>query len=279
VLASDHGPPPPEAVAEAGQSPQATDAQRLARERGVEVDPKLVVGPREARRMGLVRATEYVLRVRTNVVLIAASACGYYFLAGLQTFGLEFSKEQYGIDQALASTLLLVVGAGALAGVLFGGAVGDWLLRRGRLNARVVTPAVAAALSAVLFVPAIFTRGAVTAVRYLTAAAFFLGAQNPPLDAARLDIMPPLLWGRAEAVRTMLRSLAMALAPLLFGAVSDYVFGGGRSGLQWTFAVMILPLGASAWLLFKGLRTYPSDVAAAAASADAPDYPRPRASR
>jgi MFS family permease len=276
VLASDHGPPPPEAAPD-DEGAQATDAQRLARERGLRPDPELVVAPSRARRMGLVSATQYVLRVRTNVVLIAASACGYYFLAGLQTFGLEFSKEQYGIDQALASTLLLVIGAGALAGVLSGGAVGDWLLKRGLLNSRVLTPAVAAVLTAILFVPAIFTRSAVTAVPYLIAAAFFLGAQNPPLDAARLDIMPPLLWGRAEAVRTLLRSLAMALAPLLFGAVSDYVFGGGRSGLQWTFAVMILPLGASAWLLFKGLRTYPADVATAAAGADGvPDYPEPR---
>jgi MFS family permease len=276
VLASDKGPPPPEAIQQ-DDEPQVTDAQRLAQARGLAPDPELVVDPKEARRMGLVRATRYVLRVRTNVVLIAASACGYYFLAGLQTFGLEFSKKQYGIDQALASTLLLVVGAGALAGVLFGGAVGDWLLKRGILNARVATPAVAAAITAILFVPAIFTRGAVTAVPYLVAAAFFLGAQNPPLDAARLDIMPPLLWGRAEAVRTLLRSLAMALAPLLFGAVSDYVFGGGRSGLQWTFAIMILPLAASSWLLFKGLRTYPADVATAAASADdLPGYPQPR---
>ena len=129
----------------------------------------------------------------------------------------------------------------------------------------------------ILFVPALLTRGVTTAVPYLVAAAFFLGVQNPPLDAARLDIMPPLLWGRAEAVRTLLRSLAIALAPLLFGAVSDYVFGGGRSGLQWTFLIMILPLGASSWLLFKGLRTYPADVATAAASADgAPGYPQPR---
>jgi MFS family permease len=276
VLASDHGPPPQEAV-QNEDGPQETDAQRLARELGVEVDPELVIDPREARRMTLPRATRYVLRVRTNVVLIAASACGYYFLAGLQTFGLEFSKDQYGINQALASSLLLVVGAGALAGVLFGGAVGDWLLKRGRLNSRVLTPAVAAVLTTILFVPAIFTRDAVTAVPYLTAAAFFLGAQNPPLDAARLDIMPPLLWGRAEAVRTLLRSLAIALAPVLFGAVSDHVFGGGRSGLQWTFAIMIVPLGVSAWLLFKGLRTYPADVAAAAASADTPGYLRPRA--
>src|SRR5207253_8681918 len=63
-----------------------------------------------------------------------------------------------------------------------------------------------------------------------------------PLDAARLDIMPALLWGRAESVRTLLRSLAQALAPLIFGAVSDHVFGGGRSGLQWTFVVMLVPL-------------------------------------
>jgi MFS family permease len=275
VLASDKGPSAAELLAQ-GHESQTTDAQRLARERGLTPDPELVVNPGEARGMNLIRATRYVLRVRTNLILIAASACGYYFLAGLQTFGLEFSREQYGIDQALASSLLLVIGVGSLAGVLTGGSLGDYLLKRGLLNARVWTPAVAAAITTVLFVPAIFTRDAVTAVPYLVAAAFFLGAQNPPLDAARLDIMPPLLWGRAEAVRTLLRSLAMALAPLLFGAVSDHVFGGGRSGLQWTFAIMILPLGASSWLLFKGLRTYPADVANAAASADdAPGYPQP----
>ena len=91
-------------------------------------------------------------------------------------------------------------------------------------------------------------------------------AQNPPLDAARLDVMVPLLWGRAEGVRTFLRTLAMALAPLLFGVLSDYVFGGGREGLQRTFLVMLVPLSGSAFFLFKGLRTYPRDVATAAAS-------------
>lgn len=277
VLASDKGGPSPEELAQAQEGAQTTDAQRLARERGMVPDPALVVDPDTARRMNLIRATRYVLRVRTNVILIAASVCGYYFLAGLQTFGLEFSKKQYGIDQALASTLLLVIGIGSLAGVLAGGWLGDTLLKRGVLNGRVWTPAIAAAATALLFIPALLTSGVTTAVPYLVAAAFFLGMQNPPLDAARLDIMPPLLWGRAEAVRTMLRSLAMALAPLLFGAVSDHVFGGGRSGLQWTFIIMILPLGASSWLLFKGLRTYPADVATAAASAeDAPGYPQPR---
>jgi len=270
VLAHESRPPPPEALADEGR--QETDAQRIARDQGLVADPDLVVSPEQARRMSLVNATRYVLRVRTNVVLIAASACGYFFLAGLQTFGAEFIKEQYGVNQVLANLPLLVVGVGALLGVLAGGSIGDWLLKRGVLNARILTPGFAAVATAILFIPAIFTRQAVTALPYLTAAGFFLAAQNPPLDAARLDIMPPLLWGRAEAVRTLLRSLAIALAPLLFGAVSDYVFGGGRSGLQWTFAIMILPLGGSAWLLFKGTKTYPGDVATAAASAASPDY-------
>ena len=124
----------------------------------------------------------------------------------------------------------------------------------------------AAALTPVLFAPALFTRSASSAVPYLIVAVLVLSAQNPPLDAARLDIMPPLLWGRAESVRTFLRSLAQALAPLLFGAVSDHVFGGGRNGLQWTFVVMLIPLAGSAYLLFLARRTYPRDVATASAA-------------
>jgi len=263
VLVSETAAPPPDA--ERFEEPHDTDAQRIARERGLEPDPALILSG-DARKMNIIEATRYVLSVRTNVVLIAASALGYYFLAGLQTFGVEFAKEQYGVGQALANLLLIVLGVGAVGGVLVGGAFGDRLLRRGHLNARILTAAIAAALTPVLFAPAIFSRSAGTALPYLIAAAFVLSAQNPPLDAARLDIVPPRLWGRAEAVRTLLRSLAQALAPLVFGAVSDYVFGGGRTGLQWTFMVMLVPLAGSAFLLARGLRTYPRDVATAAAS-------------
>jgi len=210
--------------------------------------------------MGLVAATRHVLRVPTNLYLIASSACGYYFLAGIQTFGVEFVKGQYAIGQVLANVMLLIVGVGAVTGVLAGGVLGDILLRRGYLNGRILISAVSATAAVILFFPPLFT----------AAMGFALSAQNPPLDAARLDIMPALLWGRAEAVRTFLRALAEALAPLLFGVVSDYVFGGGHTGLQRTFVVMLIPLAASAYLLFKALRTYPADVAAAAASAPRP---------
>ena len=259
-----------------GGASRATDAQQLAQEHGIEPDPALVLRG-DVRRMGLISATRYVLRVRTNVILIAASACGYYFIAGVQTFGVEFAKDQYGVGQALANVLLLVVGIGAVLGVLAGGILGDVLVRRRHLNGRVIISAVSAAAATVLFLPALFTSSSASAVGWLMVAGFALSAQNPPLDAARLDIMPPQLWGRAEAIRTVLRGLAQALAPLLFGVVSDYVFGGGRFGLQWTFVLMLVPLGVSAFLLFKALRTYPSDVASAAATAAQPSRRRRRA--
>ena len=252
-------------LAEEAGPAEPTDAQRLAHERGLEPDPKLILLG-DPRRLGLLAAGRHILRVRTNVVLIAASACGYYFLAGVQTFGIEFVTHQYRIDQALANLLLLVIGGGAIVGVLAGGTIGDALLRRGYLNARILVSAIAATASVAFFVPAFLTRGAMTALPYIVLAALALFAQNPPLDAARLDVMVPLLWGRAEGVRTFLRTLAMALAPLLFGALSDYVFGGGRAGLQRTFLVMLVPLAGSAFFLFKGLRTYPRDVATAAES-------------
>jgi MFS family permease len=241
-----------------------TDAQQVAADQGIYPDETLVLRE-DPRRMGILRAVRYVLHVRTNVILIVSSAFGYYFLAGVQTFGVEFVKDQYRIGQALANLLLLAIGGGALLGILTGGRVGDFLLRRRYLNGRILVAGIAALATVVLFIPALITRSSATALPYFIGAAFFLSAQNPPIDAARLDIMPPLLWGRAEGVRTFLRTAAQALAPLIFGAVSD-LLGGGRMGLQYTFIVMLLPLCASGVVLLRGLRTYPRDVATAGAS-------------
>jgi MFS family permease len=243
---------------------EPSDAQRLAQERGIMPDPYLVrLGSRRTMSFGM--AVKYVLRVRTNVALIVSGALGYYFLAGIQTFGVEFVRGQYGIGQVLANFLLLVVGAGAVVGVLAGGPIGDTLLHRGRINGRVLVAAVAAAATVLLFIPALLTHSALAALPYVMLAAVFLSAQNPPIDAARLDIMPAWLWGRAEGIRNLIRTGAQALAPVLFGAVSQYVFGGGNSGLKWTFVVMLVPLAASAVFLFAAARRYPGDVATAAA--------------
>jgi MFS family permease len=244
-----------------------TDAQRLAAERGIEPELDKVIGS-EARTFGIMTAARAVLGIRTNVILIVASAAGYFYLSGIETFAVEYVKEQYGVAQALANLLLFVLGAGAVLGTIVAGSLSDRLLNRGFLSARVFVPGVTAILASILFLPAILTRQTLTALPYLTAAAFMLSAQNPPIDAARLDIVPPLLWGRAEGIRTALRTAAQSLAPPIFGVMSNSVLGHGRRGLQLTFAVTLVLLFASGVILLRGMKTYPRDVATASASRD-----------
>jgi hypothetical protein len=52
-------------------------------------------------------------------------------------------------------------------------------------------------------------------VPLLILGAFLLGVPNPPMDAARLDIMHPRLWGRAEGVRTVLLAAGLVIFPAL----------------------------------------------------------------
>lgn len=278
ALVSDRETPPPEPDAPgpepvpepAADEPHLTDAQRLVAERGITPDPALVSRVRQ-RRMGIVSATKYVLAVRTNVALIISSACGYYFLAGVQTFGVEFVRNHYHLNAALANLLMIAIGGGAAVGVMVAGPLSDALLHRGHIRARVTVAAVGATATVVLFIPALITSSIVTALPYVIVAALALSAQNPPIDAARLDIMPAVLWGRAEGIRTFLRTMAQALAPLLFGVFSDWF------GLRTTFFVMLLPLAASAWFLFWAGRTYPRDVATAAAASRPPEQSAPGA--
>ncbi|HTW19458.1 MAG TPA: MFS transporter [Mycobacteriales bacterium] len=253
-----------EDVAEADEL-EETDAQRVSREKGVAPDHANIL-VEDARTMSLYSATRYILSIRTNVVMIIAGACGYFYLAGVQTFGAELVHQQYGINQALANLLILVLGLGAVIGVLVGGRLGDALLARGVLNGRMLVAAITSGLAAVAFIPALLTHHSTRALPYLVVAAFGLSAQNAPLNAARLDIMVPPLWGRAEGIRTFLRTAAQALAPILFGATSDIVFGNRHGALHWTFLVMLVPLMASSLVLFRAMSSYPRDVATAAAA-------------
>jgi predicted MFS family arabinose efflux permease len=252
-------------VGRAGASGTAdTTAIEVVAGQGVEPTRRTTSPPLpEDRELSLPQAVVRVLSVRTNRILIIASALGYFFFSGIRGFAVEFEKRQYGIGQSLASTLVLLLGIGALVGVLWGGRVADAWMRRGRVAARVELPGVTVLLAAVFFVPAFLTGRIFVAALFLGLAAMCLGAANPPFDAARLDIMPASLWGRAEAVRSLLRDLGDASAPLVFGIVSSSVFSDD-SGLRDTFLVALVALvAASGVALTVGRRSYPQDLAAA----------------
>lgn len=241
-------------------------AERAVHHADVRPRPEQVLDTDPARR-SVWWAIRYVLRIRTNVVIIVASALGYFYFAGLRSFAILFTTDHYGLSKSIASLLVLVVGVGAVAGVLAGGRIADRGLARGHIRARVVVPAVCLFLIPVALAPAIVTTSIAVALPLLTVGGALLGAPNPPMDAARLDIVHPRLWGRAEAVRTVLRSLAEAAAPTTFGFVSQQVFGHPTTtGLQYTFLLGLIPLLAAGVLVLPALRTYPRDVATASIS-------------
>ncbi|UNS96341.1 MFS transporter [Streptomyces tubbatahanensis] len=256
-----------EADGQGGGSEQGEQGEQAGRTRarvGAEPDARFVLHT-DPRSLPPWRALVYVLRIPTNLVLIVASALGYFFFSGLRAFATVFTTDQYGVSTSVASSLVLVVGAGGVCGVLLGGRAADRLLERGRVEARVLVPTVCLLAVPLLVAPALHTTSLAVALPLLLCGTAFLGAVNPPLDAARLDIMPHMLWGTAEGARTVLRTLSEAMAPTLLGYLADHVFTGGHA-LEYTLFLSLVPLLAAALIGALSLRTYPRDVATAAAS-------------
>ncbi|MBO8192199.1 MFS transporter [Streptomyces oryzae] len=236
-----------------------------AEQAGAEPDPRTVLrhDPRRESRWSSIR---YVLRVRTNLVLIGASALGYFYFTGLRSFATLFVTDHYHVSTSVAGLLILMVGAGAVVGVLTGGRVADGLLRRGVVSSRVLVPAGCLLGVPLLVAPALYASTLLVALPLLLCGAALLGAINPPLDAARLDIVHPYMWGTAEGVRIFLRTLGEAAAPTLFGYVSAHAFGGGGPGLTYTLMLFLVTLLAAALLGLVALRTYPRDAVTVVAS-------------
>jgi MFS family permease len=215
---------------------------------------------------GFWRVVTYVLAIRTNVVLVLAGGFTWFFLSAVELFGEEFAKEQYGLSQELATVFLLVVGAGAMVGATVSGRVGDTLVRRGHRSGRMSVATGATVLATVAFVPALVTRDALVAMPMLIIAAFGLAAANPPIDATRIEVVPSWIWGRAEAVRSVLRMGFQATAPLVVGALADSLGGGGRYGLELAFLSMLVLVLLAGLFLALGHLTYPADRVAAVES-------------
>jgi len=263
--------------------PARDDLAREAAQRlGAEPDPELVLH-QDPRTLGLADSVRYVLSIPTNVLMIVSSSLGYFFFSGLTTFALLFVRGHYHISQAESELVLALLVGGALVGTLISGWLDDELLRRGALNSRVWIPAICYLGAALLLIPGFLSNHLTPAVWFDVAGAGLLSAANPPLNAARLDIMPAGLWGRAEGVRTFVRSLAQALAPLVFGGLGGLIAGfylpqapigthpkapssATAHGLEITFLILLVTLAAAGIALLRARATYPRDVATAAAA-------------
>jgi predicted MFS family arabinose efflux permease len=267
------------AQAPAADPPESGALRQVIRWRGVR--PRHALMSMNPATASLWRAVRYVLAVPTYRTLILASALGYFYFTGLRTFAIVFMRGRFELGQTSASSLAVLLGLGAIGGVLLAGRLGDRLIERGRLTGRVLVAAMAYLLAAAAFLPALLLHTLWLAGPFFFLAAAGLGGANPAVDAARLDVMPSALWGRAEGVRATFRFVLEAIAPPLFGYVSARFAGAaavgraaatagtarGAAGLAETFLAMLAPLAlAGLVLLARTTRTYARDVASALAA-------------
>ena len=250
----------------APQPEQPMPEERLIAQkaRGAGVKPrKRLVRDEDPSQQSVWWAVRYVLSIPSNVALIIGSALGYLFFADFRTFGIDYGEQWFHLKHGSAVGLLLVLGIGALPGVWLGGYLGDRLLAKGHLPARVWVATGFFWCSAVFLFIAFWLQTLWLAMIFFLCSAFSLGAVNAPLDSARLDIMHPKLWGRAEAVRMMLRDVTEAIGPISFGWLAG-LLGGGAEGLHPAFLLMLIPLALAGTVAFITFRTYPRDAVSAA---------------
>ncbi|AZI58217.1 MFS transporter [Nakamurella antarctica] len=264
----------PEIKADQG-SPTLT---RLVVDAGVPPHKKLVLS-HDPTHESFRWALRYVLSIRTNVLIIIASALAYYYVAGLQAFIVVWLRGRFDFTQGVATLLLMTVGIAVVVGTLVTGPLSDRFIARGAIAARPLVAGIACLVAVAFVLPGLLISAFLLAWPILLIGAAAIGGTNPPLDAARLDIMHSRLWGRAESVRTFIQTLFKSSAPLVFGWLSVLLSpagraqdaadtqGGGAAGLTRALIVMLLViLIAGGLLLVSARRSYPRDVATAIAS-------------
>lgn len=237
------------------------ELEREVREQHIPAPPQ-IVPERDPRAMPAGQVVRYVLKVRSNLVLIVASTLSYLFLAGVQTFAFAFAGQHLHLSSAGSTVVLLIVGAGAVVGVLITGRLADRMIARGRLDARPLVAAIALGGAALCFVPGFLVPTLWVAIPLLTVGAVGLGGSNPVLDSARLDVIHHNAWGRTEGIRSALRLTGYALAPLIVSTLSVTL------GIAWAFTVLTAALALAAVVMLTALRYYRYDVSAAMAATE-----------
>ncbi|MBV9551445.1 MAG: MFS transporter [Alphaproteobacteria bacterium] len=240
---------------------------RKVRRAHIEPRPGLVIR-RDPTRWSWWRALAYLFRLPTYGLLLAAMTMVYFFFAGLRAFGMIYFTQHYHVPRGVISGLVFLIGVGAVAGLVGGGRLAEWLFGRGHLNARMIVPLGALVLALPFFAVGLAITNGWVGIVMIAIGMAAMSAASAPIDASLLDIVHPRLWGRAEGIRTALRTTSDGCSPLLFGAVSGWL-GGGDHGLMWTFLLALLPMATAGLVVLPCLRTYPRDIATAAASMEA----------
>ena len=211
-----------------------------------------------------------VSRLRSWRMVVIGIAVTGVAGGGLGTWGITYFKRTFHLSSVSVGALVPIIGAGAFLGVLAGGYLTDWMLRRGVVRARVIITGIGFGGAGILYCLAFSTTQLVPAAALLGLGSTLAAIPTGPMYAAMMDVVPSPIRSQASAAANVLMA-GGAVGSLLTGGIST-LLGNLRLAL----------LAVSPFYLVGGLlvmvacRTYVSDVAVVVAEArgrtQAPDF-------
>lgn len=174
-----------------------------------------------------------------------------FAVGGLQVWMPTFLMRMRGVPLSKANVLFggITVVAGTVS-TLFGGWLGDRLLRRNRAAYQLIS-AIGMLLSIPAMLVALFVPGSIMYVA-IFAGEFLILLNTAPLNAALVNSVSARIRATAVAVNVFtIHLLGDAFSPTLIGAISD------KTNLRTGFMAAVVAAGISAAVLFYGMRFAP----------------------
>ena len=174
-----------------------------------------------------------------------------FSLGGIQVWMPQFlySERHYTLEAANLTFGLIIVGDGILS-ALFGGWLGDYLLRRTK-SAYYLVSAAGMALGIPAMIVGLFVSGRVM-IPAIAVASFFLLLNTAPLNAAVINSVDAHIRATALAVNIfIIHILGDVPSPTMMGWVAD------KRSLQAAFILPVIAMAVSSAILFYGMKFAP----------------------
>ena len=195
-----------------------------------------------------------ILRVRTYLAALVSSTIASLFFGGIGVWTVTFLIRFHDLSLAEATSAISLFALGGLVGAVLSGSVADFLTHAGHRAARVFVAGTARLLTMPLLLLAFWIENTPLMLTLFTVGAMTLTAAQPPLNAARADVLHPSLRGRGTSLDAVCQSIAGAASPVIFGILAD------SYDLRTAFLVLIPLTGvAGLVLLTLGLASYGRD--------------------
>ncbi|MBW8826554.1 MAG: hypothetical protein JF603_09425, partial [Acidobacteria bacterium] len=194
-------------------------------------------------------------RITTIWLAFGGSAVSSFLQAALGTWAVSFFRRYHGMSAAGGGGVVALSAVFGIVGVLICNRLSDRMVSAGRPQARLQLLAATYLVSGLLFFLTFSSTATGPAILFWCLGALFVTMPTALLRGILADVVISHLRGRAYAVGSVLRLVAVSIGPLLFGIVSD------GYGLRYALSLSTPFMLGAAVLSMMAVASYTRDAA------------------